>query len=112
MIALLWSAKATPTEGPAYAAHFKNFVLPAVRSIDGYAGAMLLERQADETVEIVVISWWSSLEAIQEFAGADLEEAVVADEASALLTSFDRRVRHYQLAVRDDRSADHTPALQ
>jgi len=102
MIARLWSAKATPSQAPAYADHLKNYVLPAVRKVDGYSGAMLLERQADGAVEIIVITRWRSLDAIRGFAGADLEEAVVADEASALLTSFDRRVRHYELAVRDD----------
>jgi len=102
MIARLWSAKATPSQAPAYADHLKNYVLPAVRKVDGYSGAMLLERQADGAVEIIVITRWRSLDAIRGFAGADLEEAVVADEASALLTSFDRRVRHYELVVRDD----------
>jgi len=102
MIARLWSAKATLSQAPAYADHLKNHVLPAVRKVDGYSGAMLLERQADGAVEIIVITRWRSLDAIRAFAGADLEEAVVADEASALLTSFDRRVRHYELVVRDD----------
>ena len=102
MIARLWSAKATPSQAPAYADHLRNHVLPAVRNVDGYAGAMLLERQADGAVEIIVITRWRSLDAIREFAGADLDEAVVTDEASALLTSFDRRVRHYELVVRDD----------
>ena len=102
MIARLWSAKAMPFKAPAYADHLKNHVLPAVRKVDGYSGAMLLERQADGAVEIIVITRWRSLDAIRAFAGADLEEAVVADEASALLTSFDRRVRHYELVVRDD----------
>jgi heme-degrading monooxygenase HmoA len=102
MIARFWTAKATSSQAPAYADHLKNFVLPAVRKIDGYAGAMLLERQAEGAVEIIVITCWRSLDAIREFAGAEFEEAVVADEAAALLTSFDRRVRHYELVVEDE----------
>src|SRR5262249_49971131 len=82
MIARLWSAKATPSQALAYADHLKNHVLPAMRMVDGYAGAMLLERQADGAVEIIVITRWRSLDAIREFAGADLDEAAVADEAS------------------------------
>jgi len=102
MITRLWSTKTTSSQAPTYSDHLKNHVLPAVRKVDGYSGAMLLERQADGAVEIIVITWWRSLDAIREFARADLEEAVVADEASALLTCFDRRVRHYELVVRDD----------
>jgi heme-degrading monooxygenase HmoA len=102
MIARIWSAQTTRAQAPAYADHLRNHVLPAVREVDGYAGAMLLERKASDTVEIIVITLWRSLDSIRGFAGDDLEEAVVADEAASLLTQFDRRVRHCELVVKDD----------
>jgi heme-degrading monooxygenase HmoA len=73
-----------------------------LRRVDGYAGAMLLERETSDGVEIIVLTLWRSLDSIRAFAGADLDGAVVADEAAALLTQFDRRVRHYDLVVKDD----------
>jgi hypothetical protein len=54
---------------------------------------MLLERKISDGVEIAIIAWWQSLESRRGFAGADLEPAVVAEEAAALLAEFDRRVR-------------------
>jgi heme-degrading monooxygenase HmoA len=102
MIARFWSARVTPAHAPAYVDHLKGQVLPAVRKVDGYGGAVLLEREDSGMVEIIVITWWRSLEAIRGFAGADIEAAVVADEAAALLTRFDRRVRHYTLVVKED----------
>ena len=105
MIARFWSARTTPGQARAYADHLQAHVLPTVGSIDGYAGAMLLEREASGAVEIIVITWWRSLDAIRGFAGADLEAAVVADEAASLLTAFDRRVRHYELVVEDGAAA-------
>ncbi len=102
MIARLWSARATPAQAPAYVEHLRTQVLPAVRGVDGYAGMQLLQRAGPDEVEILVITWWWSLEAVRGFAGDDLEGAVVADEAAALLTDFDRRVRHYELVVSDD----------
>ncbi len=102
MIARLWSARATPAQAPAYVEHLRTQVLPAVRGVDGYVGAQLLQRVGPDEVEILVVTWWRSLEAIRGFAGDDLEGAVVADEAAALLTDFDRRVRHYELVVSDD----------
>jgi heme-degrading monooxygenase HmoA len=102
MIARFWSAQATPAQAPAYADHLRTHVLPALRKVDGYAGAALLERPTSDTVEIIVITRWRSLDAIRGFAGADLEKAVVADEAASLLTRFDHRVRHYQITVKDD----------
>lgn len=76
--------------------------MPAIRKVDGYGGAMLLERAASDAVEIIVLTFWRSLDAIRGFAGADLDGAVVAEEAAALLTQFDRRVRHYEVVVQDD----------
>src|SRR5438132_403971 len=43
----------------------------------------------------------TNLESIRNFAGTDLEAAVVGPEAAALLTTFDRRVQHSEIAVRD-----------
>lgn len=102
MIARFWSAHTAPVQLPAYVDHLRNHVLPTLKKVDGYAGAMLLERAAAESVEIIVITFWQSLDSIRGFAGADLEQAVVADEAASLLTEFDQRVRHYELVVKDD----------
>jgi len=102
VIARFWSARATAAGARAYAGHLRTHVLPAVKQVDGYAGAVLLEREVSAAVEILVITWWRSLDAIRRFAGPDPEEAVVADAAAALLTTFDRRVRHYELVVKDE----------
>jgi heme-degrading monooxygenase HmoA len=102
MIARFWSAQTTDLQAPNYVEHLKTRVLPSVRTVDGFAGAMLLQRAIPGAIEIIVITFWRSVEAIRDFAGDDLENAVVADEAAALLTWFDRRVRHYEVAMKDD----------
>ncbi len=61
--------------------------MPTLRTADGYAGATLLTRDVADGVEIVVVTWWRSLESIGGFADGDLESAVVAEEAEALLTA-------------------------
>ena len=71
------------------------------KSLAGYAGAKLLQRTTGTGVEVVVLTWWESLDAIRAFAGDDLETAVVADAAAALLTDYDRRVRHYEVVLQD-----------
>lgn len=103
MIARLWSARTTPAHAPAYAEHLRNQVLPELQSVDGYAGALLLEQETPDSdaVELIVITLWQSLDAIKGFAGPDVEGAVVADEAVAVLTDFDRRARHYEIVVAD-----------
>jgi heme-degrading monooxygenase HmoA len=102
MIARVWSAQTTPAQAPAYVEHLRTHVLPALRAVDGFGGATLLERAIPGAMEIVVITFWRSIESIRGFAGSDVEKAVVADEAAALLTQFDRRVRHYEVALSEE----------
>jgi heme-degrading monooxygenase HmoA len=54
-----------------------------------------------DDVEIIVSTRWISLDAIRGFSGDDLEHAVVAPEAKAVLTDWDERVRHYEIVVDD-----------
>lgn len=104
MIARVWTARASKTSAAVYTEHFFNAVLPSVRRVPGYLGASVLQQDGDEDVEIVVITRWTSLDAIREFAGDPIDQAVVTGEAREMLASFDDRVRHYHVAL-DDRSS-------
>jgi hypothetical protein len=42
------------------------------------------------------------MDAIRAFAGNDVEQAVVAKEAAALLTKYDDRVRHHVVAYAEE----------
>jgi heme-degrading monooxygenase HmoA len=98
MIARLWSARATPAQSQLYLRHFSAAVLPALRRFNGYVSATILTRPAGAAIEILVVTVWQSFAAIEAFAGQNREVAVVAPEAAALLTDYDRRVRHYEIA--------------
>jgi heme-degrading monooxygenase HmoA len=97
VIARYWSATTTREKAPEYAHHLTTAVFPELTRLNGYEGGKLLQREADGRVEILVITFWKSLECINAFAGADLENAVVPDKAAALLTDFDRRVKHFEV---------------
>jgi heme-degrading monooxygenase HmoA len=101
MIARIWSARATHENWPAYEQHFAENVLPELREIKGYVSANLLRRDTGAEIEINVITVWESWKAIDAFAGADREAAVVAPSAAALLKDYDRRVKHSEVAVSD-----------
>ena len=101
MIARIWSARTTPQNWPAYERHFNDSVLPELRGISGYLGANLLKRVDAGEVQITVLTLWRSPDAIDAFAKPDREAAVVAPLAASLLTTYDRRVRHYEVASLD-----------
>ena len=99
MIARIWTAAATPANAATYREHFEQHVLPALRALDGHVGAALLQRDDGELVELLVITRWQSWDAIRAFAGDDVEQAVVASEAQAVLARWDDRVRHYEVVI-------------
>src|SRR5713101_3418227 len=96
-----WAARTSESQLPKYLDHFSKHVLPELRRVNGYLGATVSVRHVGSEVEILVVTSWRSLESIRNFAGSDVEAAVVAPEAAALLTNFDRRVRHYEIALSD-----------
>ncbi len=98
-----WSARTSKAQLPKYLEHFSKNVLPELRRVPGYLGAIVSVGRFDGEIEVVVETTWRSLESIRNFTGPDLEAAVVADEAAALLTSFDRRVRHCEIVATDRR---------
>jgi mannose-6-phosphate isomerase-like protein (cupin superfamily) len=106
VIARRWTARAARAEqADAYVAHFEGAVRPELESTDGFLGATVERVQHDGEVEIVVVTRWESMDAIRAFAGEDVEQAVVAPEARAVLSSFDDRVRHIELA--DEQAFGH-----
>jgi heme-degrading monooxygenase HmoA len=104
MVVRFWSARATPAQVRVYLQHFADEVLPALRKVAGYVSSSVLTRPAESAVEILVMTVWQSNSAIDAFAGPDREAAVVAPEAAALLTDYDRRVRHFEVAMADNLS--------
>lgn len=100
MIARIWKARATPQRASEYAAYLQATVVPELSAIGGYQGVTLLQRERDGgVVEVTVITWWESLEAIRAFAGEAVETAVVHDSAARMLIDFDREVTHHQVVV-------------
>lgn len=97
MIVRMWRASSTVAKADDYVRHATNKVFPSLRSIKGHRGAYLLRRTFGDTVEIVVLTLWDSMEAVRKFAGPDAERAVVEPEAQAALTTFDDWVTHFDI---------------
>jgi heme-degrading monooxygenase HmoA len=102
-----WRARATASREQEYIDYFRRKVLPELGAIDGFLGASLLREQKTGEIELVVLTRWASMHAIRQFAGDEIAEAVVHPEAAAMLTSFDRIVRHYEVV--EDSSSTPRP---
>ncbi len=97
MIVREWRGHAARQRADAYPEHFRRNVLPELQSVNGFLGADLVRRDVNEEIEYVVLSRWSSMDAIHSFAGDDPDRAVIEPGAVAALSDYDRRVRHYEV---------------
>lgn len=104
MIARLWRGWTAADRADAYELLLRTTVLPGIarRGIGGYGGAELLRRPLGGEVEFVTLLWFDDFRAVEAFAGADHEAAVVPPAARALLLRFDERATHYE--VREPRA--------
>ena len=105
VIARVWRGKAQAATADAYVGHLQTVVFPELREMDGFKSAHVLRRDDADGVTFVVMTLWASREAIQRFAGEDLERAVVPPEAQALLDEWQERVEHYEVVATGDGGA-------
>jgi heme-degrading monooxygenase HmoA len=99
MIARVWRGIATPETAHEYLEHLRQSIFPKLAEIAGYRGASVLRRDSEAGVEFTVQTLWESLDAIRQFAGDQVETAVVAPVAQPLFRSYDQTVTHYQVVL-------------
>jgi heme-degrading monooxygenase HmoA len=99
MIVRTWVAYARPGNARAYREHVQGSVLPQLRKLPGFLGLSVCEAGRGDRVEILVISRWTSLDAIKSFAGPKPERAVVEPGARAILSEFDDFATHYEVLL-------------
>lgn len=99
MIARSWRCIASSENAPLYLVHFQDSVLPELNKLGGFHGYYILSQTLiEETrLELTVITFWESLDAIRAFAGENFSQAVVEPQAKAVLISFDETVTHYEV---------------
>jgi len=84
---------------PSYERHLRSETFPSLRTIEGFVDASILKRTLPNGIEFLVVTRWSSMAAIEKFAGADVEAAVVPDKVQSMMLEYDRRVRHYDVVT-------------
>ena len=99
MIARMWHGWTKPERADAYENLLRNKMFPSMRRIQGFEGAYLLRRNAEEEVEFVTVTMFTSLDAVLRFAGDDYETAVLHPQAAGLLSRYDAKSVHYDIRI-------------
>ena len=99
MIARIWHGWTSLQNADKYETLLKDEIFVGIqnRHIPGFKSIQLLRRSMANEVEFITIMIFDSLDAVCEFAGTDYEQAVVPEEARAVLSRFDQRSQHYEI---------------
>jgi heme-degrading monooxygenase HmoA len=95
MIMRMWRGWTRPDDTEAYASYIKETGIAAYEATPGNRGAYLISRPDGDKTEFVTISFWDSREAIEAFAGADIEQAVFYPEDDRYLVDRETTVSHF-----------------
>ena len=97
MIARLWHGAVPAAKAGSYMRYLEETGLPDYRATPGNRGVRVLRRTEGNVVHFLLVTFWESFDAIRAFAGDELDRAVVHDEAAALFSDYDRKVRHFDV---------------
>src|SRR5271165_5095910 len=100
MIARTWRGAVRAKDAPAYAAYVQKTGIEGYERTPGNRGAWLLWRVEGDHAEFITVSFWVSRDAIEAFAGPDIEKAVFYPDDGEFLIERDLTVHHYEVADR------------
>jgi heme-degrading monooxygenase HmoA len=115
MIARTWRGVVRAADADRYATYVEETGLRAFSETEGNLGALLLRRPCGDaneaTTELLVVSFWESMDAVKRFAGPRPDQAVFYPEDEQYLVRRDLAVDHFEVVVRrDSRQAGLAPS--
>jgi len=98
MIARIWRGAVRADDAAAYASYIQETGIEGYKKTPGNRGAWVLCRADGDRAEFITVSFWQSRQAIQGFAGPDIEKAVFYQDDDRFLVERDLTARHYEVA--------------
>ena len=108
MIARHWRGWTNPEDAEAYETLLREKVLPDLQKISGYRGGYILRGEPAAEIEFVVVNFFDSLEAVQQFAGSNYQVPVFEPEAKKLLSRIEPVATHYSVRANTMQSFANT----
>ena len=97
MIARIWHGVTPASKADAYFEYLQKTGVKEYRSTEGNRGVLVLRRFHDDHADFLLVSLWTSLDAVRKFAGPEIEKAVYYPEDRAFLVELEPNVTHYEV---------------
>ncbi len=99
MIVRMWQGHVPKAKKRAYVRYMEETGLADYRRTAGNRGAYLLCRDEGERVEMTMLTFWDSVDAIKAFAGEDYTRARYYPRDAEFLLRFAETSDHYEVAA-------------
>jgi heme-degrading monooxygenase HmoA len=97
VIARVWHGRTSPEKSEAYLRFLMDRAVPDYKSVAGNRGVHILRRNDAGAAHFVILTLWDSREAIEAFAGRDVDRAKYYPEDTDFLLEFEPAVVHYEV---------------
>ncbi len=99
MIARMWRGWTRSQDADAYVEYLLQTGITEYRATEGNQAAYILRREVGDRTEFVTFTLWDSLDAVEAFAGEDIERAVFYPEDDRFLVERETTATHYETIV-------------
>lgn len=96
MIARIWHGITLDTVADDYLAFLRERAIPDYRSVPGNLAVQLMHRREGRLAHFILVTHWQSRQAIEAFAGPNIEQPKYYPEDADFLLEYESTVRHYQ----------------
>lgn len=96
MIMRTWRGRTPASKADAYLELMRTSAMPAYKTVPGCLGAWVTRRIEGDVAYFETISLWTSMEAIEGFAGKPVETAKYDDFDRDFLLEFEPTVEHIE----------------
>lgn len=97
MIARIWHGVTSADKADAYVEYLNKTGLPDYAATEGNRGVYLLRQIEGNQAHFITLTFWDSRQAIERFAGAEIEKAKYYPEDARFLLEFEPLVQHYEV---------------
>ena len=99
MIARIWHGKTHTSKADEYFTFLQATGIPDYQKTPGNQGVTVLRRITEDEAHFLLITLWESEEAIQRFAGTDIQRAHYYPGDKDFLLEFEPFVDHYEVLL-------------
>jgi heme-degrading monooxygenase HmoA len=97
MIARIWHGKTLASKADAYEKYLSEAGVAKMKKVPGNLGVELLRRNQGGTTDFLVVSYWTSLDAVKNYAGSDYAKVRSLDRDREFLVDPETEVVHYEV---------------